>query len=461
MKIKKYKNSRKYRCPYCDKIMTRNKLINHITDCHESMIPEGYNATRVVYDYINKKDHGTCMVCGTNVYEWDDNICRYKNICNNPKCRETLIKKAEKNNLNDPEKQKLMLSHRHLSGEYKFSDGTVHTYVGSYERKTLEFMDVILHIKGTDIMTPGPIVKYNYNGEEHCWILDIFYIPAMLAIDCKDGGSNPNTRPMQSYREKQIAKETAIAKQKKYNYLRLTDNDFTQLLYALADIKFGIIEKDTNKGIYINESATANVMAPTTVNKNYYVIQEPLNQVFSGNDTDNYDYIFTNTVYGDGFKFDSNDNIEKVDKETIKKEFYNENNNIFCFSISDDNINISSKNSLLESLLGFKYRNHMDMYYSENCLEFDLNKIDMDQYVSKNSIYKKIKESVVDINVDKVIDSKYGINIIKNPISETYYLENEKGLIGKEYKSLKDITINEIYLFKKSANSINNIFDLL
>ena len=277
MKIKKYKNSRKYRCPYCDKIMTRNKLINHITDCHESMIPEGYNATRVVYDYINKKDHGTCMVCGTNVYEWDDNICRYKNICNNPKCRETLIKKAEKNNLNDPEKQKLMLSHRHLSGEYKFSDGTVHTYVGSYERKTLEFMDVILHIKGTDIMTPGPIVKYNYNGEEHCWILDIFYIPAMLAIDCKDGGSNPNTRPMQSYREKQIAKETAIAKQKKYNYLRLTDNDFTQLLYALADIKFGIIEKDTNKGIYINESATANVMAPTTVNKNYYVIQEPLN----------------------------------------------------------------------------------------------------------------------------------------------------------------------------------------
>lgn len=257
---KKYKTTRKYPCPYCDKKMTRGDLIDHITDDHEALIPEEYSAARVVYDSINKKNYGTCMVCGARVYEWDPNICRYKNICNDPKCLEAVKQKARGNHLDDPEKQKIMLAGRSISGEYEFSDGSKHSYVGSYEKKALEFMDKGLNIPGKDILTPGPVIEYNYGGETHTWILDILYIPAMLAIDCKDGGSNPNTRPMESYREKQLSKEAAIAKQGVYNYLRLTDNNFGQLLSALADIKYGIINSDPRKGIYINETDNNSIM---------------------------------------------------------------------------------------------------------------------------------------------------------------------------------------------------------
>ena len=73
-----YKTKRKYSCPYCDEKMTRSDLVEHIQDKHEMMIPQGYNAARVVYDHINGKNYGTCFICGDKVYEWDDRLWRYK-----------------------------------------------------------------------------------------------------------------------------------------------------------------------------------------------------------------------------------------------------------------------------------------------------------------------------------------------------------------------------------------------
>lgn len=253
-KVKRYKSTRKYRCPYCNITATRDKLAAHIEDKHEAMIPEGYTATRVLYDYINKKNYGTCLVCKKKVYEWDDNVCRYKNICDDPKCLATLKERAGHNHLEDPEVQKKLLAGRRISGQYTFHDGVTHSYVGSYERNCFEFMDTVLNIPGKDIMSPGPTIYYEYKGEEHPWILDWMYIPAMLCADVKDGGSNPNNRPMEEYREKQLAKEEAISKLGKYNYIRLTDNNFSQLLEALADIRMGSIHHDPLSHIYINEA---------------------------------------------------------------------------------------------------------------------------------------------------------------------------------------------------------------
>lgn len=253
-KVKRYKSTRKYRCPYCNITATRDKLAAHIEDKHEAMIPEGYTAARVVYDYINKKNYGTCLVCKKKVYEWDDNVCRYKNICDDPKCLATLKERAGHNHLEDPEVQKKLLAGRRISGQYTFHDGVTHSYVGSYERNCFEFMDTVLNIPGKDIMSPGPTIYYEYKGEEHPWILDWMYIPAMLCADVKDGGSNPNNRPMEEYREKQLAKEEAISKLGKYNYIRLTDNNFSQLLEALADIRMGSMHHDPLSHIYINEA---------------------------------------------------------------------------------------------------------------------------------------------------------------------------------------------------------------
>ena len=84
----------------------------------------------------------------------------------------------------------------------------------------------------------------------------MYLIPFNLLIEVKDGGDNKNTRPMQSYREKQLAKEDAIIKLGTFNYLRLTNNNFEQLLITLAELKEQMIddtEENSKPIININE----------------------------------------------------------------------------------------------------------------------------------------------------------------------------------------------------------------
>lgn len=310
-----YKTKRKYSCPYCDEKMTRGDLVEHIQNEHEMMIPQGYSAARVVYDHINGKNYGTCFVCGTKVYEWDDKLWRYKNLCNKKSCRDFVHNKAMRNNLNDPEKQKLMLHNRKISGEYTFRDGTKRSYTGSYEKKTLAFMDNVMNIPASDIATPGPVFDYTYNGEKHSWITDIFYIPAMLVIDVKDGGDNPNTRPMESYREKQIEKEKAIQRDGRYNYLRLTNNDFGQLLSAIADIRYGDMINDPKKGIYIHEGA----MPPAHASQDYII---PCGmQGMNLDDTDG--FVFGNTMLDKAIKFDKYGRMIVDKPEVLMESIYN------------------------------------------------------------------------------------------------------------------------------------------
>lgn len=250
---------KKYTCPYCDYRNYRPELINHVQEEHEEMIPKDHTATRVVYNSINKRTRGTCMVCHKET-KWDENKQRYDSLCGSPKCKEEYVKMVRSrmtkkygtyNLLKDPEFQKKMLENRSISGKYKFQDGGSVGYVGSYEKKFLEFMDVFLHVKSYDIISPGPTIPYMYKGKEHVWITDYLYEPYNLVFDIKDGGSNPNTRDMKEYREKQLAKEKAIAEYGDYNYIRLTDNKFEQLISIFMELK----EKSDDKPlIRINES---------------------------------------------------------------------------------------------------------------------------------------------------------------------------------------------------------------
>lgn len=253
------KKGKKYKCPYCDYRDYRPELIDHVEEEHEEMIPKGYTPSRVVYNAVNKKDHGTCMVCHKET-KWDEDKQRYDSLCDNPKCkkqyveivRSRMVKKyGTYNLLTDPNFQKKMLENRSISGKYKFEDGGSVGYVGSYEKKFLEFMDKFLHIKSYDIISPGPHIPYMYKGKEHVWITDFLYEPYNLVFDIKDGGNNPNTREMKDYREKQIAKEKAIAEYGDYNYIRLTDNKFEQLISIFMELKEKTDEKPL---IRINES---------------------------------------------------------------------------------------------------------------------------------------------------------------------------------------------------------------
>ena len=223
---------KKYKCPYCDKRDTRIHLVSHIEKKHSEMIPKGYTATRIVFNTINKKEHGVCVICGKET-EWDENKARYNRFCGSKVCHDKYVKIAHKNTnieakLRDPEFQQKMLAGRSISGKYKFTDGGMVSYTGSYEKQLLEFLDKVLNVKSYDIESPGPTIPYTFNGEEHFWITDQRYIPYNLVFDVKDGGDNPNRREMPEYRAKQIAKESAIKKQGKYNYIRLTNNNKDQ-----------------------------------------------------------------------------------------------------------------------------------------------------------------------------------------------------------------------------------------
>lgn len=248
------KNVKRYKCPYCEKRVERNQLQYHIGKDHQDMIPQGYTAARVAFNYLNKKTEGHCIICG-GVTDWNEDKKRYERLCNKPACKKKYVKMTEdrlkkargvtkKEMMSDPQHQDMMLKNRSISGIYKFEDGGKVPYVGSYEKNFLEFMDQYLHVSSMDIQAPGPTIEYYFEGKKHFWITDFYYTPYNLVFDIKDGGSNPNKRQMDEYRAKQRNKEAAIIDQGEYNYLRLTDNKFDQLIEIMMDLKDSMTELD-------------------------------------------------------------------------------------------------------------------------------------------------------------------------------------------------------------------------
>lgn len=243
---------RKHKCPFCSKSFERAKLASHIDKYHDDMLnpDKGYTANRIVFDMCNKKEpigagQGICRICKKPT-DWDEDSVRYKSYCSD-KCKQQARENYKDNMLRVYGKTTLlddmqwqedkMLANRSISGRYRWSDGTYKSYVGSYEKKFLEFCDVVLHLDSGDLLTPGPTIYYEYDGKEHTWITDAIYLPYNLVFDIKDGGDNKNNRDMPEYRSKQLAKEQVITDQGIYSYIRLTNNDFVQLLTIFAELK--------------------------------------------------------------------------------------------------------------------------------------------------------------------------------------------------------------------------------
>lgn len=255
---------RRIACPLCRRKDFKDKLIRHIEKDHEDIIGD-ISAEQFLYDKTHPGS-GKCIVCG-NKTDWNEKTGKYHRLCSNPRCKEEMRAKFKKNMirvhgkvslLDDAAHQAKMLANRSISGTYVYSDGTKFTYTGSYEHKAIEFMDKVLHCSSKDIIMPGPVIDYtDQYGNSRQWITDIYYVPYNLIIEVKDGGDNPNNRQMDEYRAKQVSKEAELIKLGEYNYLRLVDNKFVQLMEVLALLKDQEINEPntTNKIIRINESA--------------------------------------------------------------------------------------------------------------------------------------------------------------------------------------------------------------
>lgn len=255
---------RRIACPLCRRKDFKDKLIRHIEKDHEDIIGD-ISAEQFLYDKTHPGS-GKCIVCG-NKTDWNEKTGKYHRLCSNPRCKEEMRAKFKKNMirvhgkvslLDDAAHQAKMLANRSISGTYVYSDGTKFTYTGSYEHKAIEFMDKVLHCNSKDIIMPGPVIDYtDQYGNSRQWITDIYYVPYNLIIEVKDGGDNPNNRQMDEYRAKQVSKEAELIKLGEYNYLRLVDNKFVQLMEVLALLKDQEINEPntTNKIIRINESA--------------------------------------------------------------------------------------------------------------------------------------------------------------------------------------------------------------
>lgn len=255
-----------YKCPFsCNNKYEREKLVRHVDNKHQDELPEGFSALRYVFHYVNNKPleyHGRCTEC-KGPTPWDENVGRYKRQCGKQECHDSFVRKFEENMVKKTGHKRVtetqkgleeMLKKRKISGKYTFQNGKQKEYVGTYEKKCLEFMDKVMNIDPDDILAPGPTLEYILDGKKHYYITDFYYQPYDLIIEVKDGGDNPNKRNMPEYRKKQMAKEKFIIDNTDYNYIRLTNNDMSQLLAVMADLKMQLVDGSNDRVIHVNEA---------------------------------------------------------------------------------------------------------------------------------------------------------------------------------------------------------------
>ena len=237
------------KCPACGEKFTKlDGLHDHIEEEHSELIPEGYTAQRFIYYNKTGKTHGSCVICKKDT-EWNETTGKYKRFCNNPKCKEEYReifkqrmtgKYGKTTLLNEPEQQKKMLAHRHISGEYKWTDGTFKTYTGSYELDFLRFLDLFMNMDSDDVITPSPHTYYYiYEGEKKFYIPDV-YIPSLnLEIEIKDGGNNPNMHgKIQAVdKVKEKLKDEVLNTTKDIDYIKIVNKEYDTFFEYLVKKK--------------------------------------------------------------------------------------------------------------------------------------------------------------------------------------------------------------------------------
>lgn len=393
-----------FACPFCKERFTREDLVVHIDRKHNEELPEGFTPLRAAFHAVNRKDfkyNRPCRICKKPT-PWNEDKGRYDFLCSNPTCKSAWITNM-KNTMGEKygayrptttaEGLEKMLAGRKISGVYKFTTGGEVPYTGSYEKKCLEFMDKAMGIKFEDVEVPGPAIKYPYKGQDHIYIPDVYYKPYNLLIEVKDGGSNPNKHPGYSeVRAKKIAKENYVIKHTDYNYLRLTDNDFSQLFGVFADLKLHLNNDDKSRVIHVHESGLYEHMGVAAMNpivgfisgKDTVITHNPSRQTFGVADSPRFEKVITLDARNHLGLQDKHDFGEDGEIKTyIKKDNHKEiADALKKFMDNDEEV---SESAFYEVLFGHP------MYTKDQILFEDV--IDYDKYMA--SIDNMVIESTI------------------------------------------------------------------
>ena len=239
-----------FKCKICGKKYTElSALLNHIENKHKEMIPENMTVHQYYYYMKTGKTNGNCVICKKPT-TWNENTNKYNRFCDDPKCKEKyremfknrMINKYGKVHLlDDPNKQREMLAHRKISGEYKWNNSSIKTqYTGSYELDFLKLMDNFFDWDPEDILMPSPhTYSYNYDGEQKFYIPDVFIPSVDLEIEIKDGGLNPNNhhKIQDVDKVKEKAKDEVLTSQKSFHYIKIYDKNYINLFNFLKKYK--------------------------------------------------------------------------------------------------------------------------------------------------------------------------------------------------------------------------------
>lgn len=241
------------KCPICEKkFPSKYALVEHIGHVHKDNIPEGWDAARYENYLRTNKIHGTCVVCHNNT-DWNPSTWKYNRICNNKKCKMEIASKADANNvkvygkaklLDDADMQRKMIYAKHTSGQYEWSTGTkpeyVHMYASQMEKKFLEMLDVFLNLHPMDVMSPSPnTYTYEYNGEPHKYIPDIYISSLNLEIEIKEPLDNQNMHPkiQKVDKVKERIKDEMMERNPECLYIKINGTNYSEFFELLNTLK--------------------------------------------------------------------------------------------------------------------------------------------------------------------------------------------------------------------------------
>lgn len=321
MKVKVFK------CIYCEnKYVDKQALYDHILEKHNDNIPKGMSVSQHLFNVRNKKSHGSCIICGKET-KWNEKTEKYERICSE-KCQKefrNMFKNRMINThgkvhlLDDPEQQKKMLANRSISGEYRWTDGTMKPYTGSYELDFLKVCDKMLGLTSNDVIIPAPMV-FNYTdseGKKRFYIPDAYIVSLNTIVEIKDGGSNPNKhhKIQDVDKAKEKMKDDIMRNQKQYNYVKVTDKNYAILLNFMLDLKDRDMEEGDVKLPLIRIDEAANLTRNKLLNKCPMVICEMTSGIIG--DLEKLSLINENKVLNEVFQVDMDSDSNKIMKDSL------------------------------------------------------------------------------------------------------------------------------------------------